>query len=115
MPEPAVNDQEFWSDVQPVLDQELSRLPDKYRIAIVLCDLEGKSRKDAARHLKIPEGTLSSRLTTGRRLLARRLARHGLSVSAAALMTDSIATASLPARLIVDTVRAAVRDSRVRA
>jgi uncharacterized protein (TIGR03067 family) len=60
-----------------------------------------------ARQLKIPEGTLSSRLTTGRRLLARRLARHGLSVSAAALMTDSIATASLPARLIVDTVRAA--------
>jgi RNA polymerase sigma factor (sigma-70 family) len=45
MPEPAVTQQDLWGDVQPLLDQELSGLPDKYRVAIVLCDLQGKTRK----------------------------------------------------------------------
>src|SRR5947209_2918028 len=63
MPEPAAAEPNLWQDLQPLLDQELSRLPDKYRVAIVLCDLEGKTRKEVARQLKIPEGTLSSRLS----------------------------------------------------
>src|SRR5262245_59023974 len=45
MPEPAVVARDLWHDLQPLLDQELSRLPDKYREAIVLCDLEGHTRK----------------------------------------------------------------------
>ena len=49
-------------DLQPFLDQELCRLPDKYRIPIVLCDLEGKTQKEAARQMGVPEGTLSARL-----------------------------------------------------
>jgi RNA polymerase sigma-70 factor (ECF subfamily) len=60
----------------PLLDRELSLLPGKYRAAIVLCDLEGRTRKDAARLLKVPEGTLSSRLASGRHMLAKRLARR---------------------------------------
>src|SRR6201984_1597611 len=49
MPEPGVAEQEPWHDLLPLLDQELARLPDKYRVAIVLSDLEGKTRKEAAR------------------------------------------------------------------
>ena len=42
-----------------VLDQELRHLPYKYRIVILLCDLEGKTRKEAARELGCPEGTVA--------------------------------------------------------
>jgi len=62
MPEPVAAQQDLWSDLRPLLDQELSRLPDKYRVVIVLCDLEGNTRKEAARHLGLPEGTLSAQL-----------------------------------------------------
>ena len=48
------------------LDEELSRLPDNYRVPIILCDLEGKTRKDAAAHLGVAEGTLSTWLMRGR-------------------------------------------------
>src|SRR5262249_8370875 len=50
-----------WEDLLPLLDQELSQLPDKYRVPVVLCDLEGHTRREAARRLKVPEGTLSGR------------------------------------------------------
>src|SRR5262249_27304928 len=69
-------------DLEQLVDQELARLPDKYRAAIVLCDLEGRTRKEAARHFDIPEGTLSTRLMTARKMLAKRLTRQGLTVSA---------------------------------
>src|SRR5207244_8963484 len=85
MPEPAREQQGPWDELQPVLDQQLSRLPQKYRTVIVLCDLEGKTRKEAARHLKVAEGTVASRLATARAMLARRLTRRGASGSGAAL------------------------------
>ena len=50
--------------MQAVLDEELGRLPDHYRGVIVLCDLEGMTRKEAARQLGIPEGSVASRLAT---------------------------------------------------
>jgi RNA polymerase sigma factor (sigma-70 family) len=52
------------------VDQELSRLPEKYRSAIVLCDLEEKSHRAVAQKLGIAEGTVGSRLARGRALLA---------------------------------------------
>src|SRR5207244_9573709 len=87
------------SDLPSLLDQELSRLPDKYRVAIVLCDLEGKTRKEAARQLGLPAGTLSARLARGRVLLAKGLARRGLGVSGgggAAVVSRGDASARVP-------------------
>jgi RNA polymerase sigma factor (sigma-70 family) len=93
-----------------LLDQELSRLPDKYRLAVVLCDLEGRPRKQVARQFAIPEGTLSSRLTTARRLLAKRLARYGLAVSGGAVAAlAGKASAAVSAALVVSTVTVGLR------
>src|SRR5262249_8068276 len=87
-------------DWLPLLDQELRGLAAQSRPVRVLWDRGGKPRREAARQLGVPEGTLSARLTRGRRLLARRLARRGVALSAGALaaaLAQSAASASVPA------------------
>src|SRR5207249_2898809 len=83
MRQPAVGPDESWQELLPLLDQELARLPEKYRLPVILCELEGRPRKEAARQLAVPEGTLSSRLATARKMLARRLAKYGAPLTAA--------------------------------
>jgi RNA polymerase sigma factor (sigma-70 family) len=110
LPEPAAAPEESWDDLRPVLDQELSRLPAKYRAVIVLCDLEGLTRKEAAKRLGCPEGTVAGRLGRARAKLAGRLARRGVVVSGGALtavLAAKIASAGAPATLMCSTVRAA--------
>jgi RNA polymerase sigma factor (sigma-70 family) len=100
-----------WQELLPLLDQELARLPDRYRVPIVLCDLEGKGRKEVARRLQVPEGTLSSRLATARKMLARRLTRRGCVLSAgglAGLLGQHAASACVPLTLVHSTTRAAM-------
>ncbi len=67
--------------------EELNRLPERYRVPIVLCDLEGRTCEEAARHLGCPIGTLGSRLARGRERLRSRLARRGLAPSVGAIAT----------------------------
>jgi RNA polymerase sigma factor (sigma-70 family) len=108
MPEPTVAQQNHGDDLQEALDQELSRLPDKYRVAIVLCDLEGKTRKEASHQLGVPEGTLAARLARAREMLAKRLARHGLAVSVtsvAAVLSQQAAAACLPRPVVSSTIK----------
>jgi len=110
MPEPVTIEPDLWNDLQPLLDQELSRLPDKYRIAIVLCDLEGKTRKEAARQLGVPEGTLAARVARARGMLAKRLTRHGLVLAGGALgmmLSQKAASAGVPAAVLSSTIKVA--------
>lgn len=109
MPEPTVDEQALWGELRPVLDQELSRLPDKYRVAVVLCDLEGKTRREVAGQLGLSEGTLSGRLTRGRAMLAKRLARRGLLITAVGLagaLAHNVASASVPTAVASSTIKA---------
>jgi RNA polymerase sigma factor (sigma-70 family) len=103
-------DNQVWQNLRPLLDQELSKLPEKYRVPVILCDLEGRKRKEVARQLGIPEGTLSSRLATARKMLAKRLGRHGLPLSAGAVavaLSRDVALAAVPAPLVDSTIKAA--------
>ena len=95
-------------DTRTALDEELGRLAEKYRIAVVLCDLEGKTRKEVARQLGWAEGTVASRLARGRSILAKRLARRGFAGAVvAATLADGAAPACVPSALVVSTITAA--------
>jgi RNA polymerase sigma factor (sigma-70 family) len=110
-PEPAAPQQpDDTADLRRAIDEELARLPDKYRAAVVLCELEGASRAAAARQLGIPEGTLSSRLAHARKVLAERLSKRGITASATGLFAalGGTGTAHVPTTLAVTTVTAAV-------
>jgi RNA polymerase sigma factor (sigma-70 family) len=93
-----------------VLHEEIGRLPENFRAAVVLCDLEGLTQEQAAQRLGWPSGTVRSRLARGRGRLQDRLKRRGLAPSAgalAALLTAEAATAGVPAFLVENTGRAA--------
>jgi RNA polymerase sigma factor (sigma-70 family) len=116
MPEPAnrsqgagIRSQEI-ADLKSVLDEELGRLPGHYRGVLVLCDLEGITRKEAARQLGIPEGSAASRLARAREMLAKRLTRRGIvfsGVSTAAVFSAGSAAASASPTLVASTITAA--------
>jgi RNA polymerase sigma factor (sigma-70 family) len=93
------------------LDHELRRLPEKYRLPMILCDLEGMTRRQAAEALDWPDGTVAGRLARGRAMLARRLLRgEQLGVGALlGLLAAQTAQASMPVRLTDSLVQAAAR------
>ena len=101
---PATESESEWL---ALLDQEINRLPEKYRAPLVLCDLENKTRKQAAKLLGCPEGTVATRLQHARTLIQKRLARHGLPVVAGAafLTLGQAASAKVPLALLKTTVK----------
>jgi RNA polymerase sigma factor (sigma-70 family) len=101
--------QDQWADVRPILDEELSRLPEPYRAVIVLSDLEGKTRKEVASLLGCPEGTVASRLVRARAMLAKRLTQRGVALSGGALaaVLSQNASAGVPASVLMSTIKAA--------
>jgi RNA polymerase sigma factor (sigma-70 family) len=104
--EPDVDRQEW----RTALDEEVAGLPEKYRVPVVLCEFEGRARREVACQLNVPEGTLSSRLAAARKLLARRLTRRGFILPAAfAAMAwgPGLAGAGVPASLVESTIRSA--------
>ena len=99
-----------WQELRPVLHAEVSRLPAKYRVPVVLCYLQGKSNEEAALEMGCPVGTLKGRLHRAPTCLRTRLERRGLTrLPACSWPTaHSLATAAVPVSLAETTVQAAV-------
>ncbi len=107
-----IHEEALHNELRAILDDELACLPARYRGPIVLCELEGLTRQEAARRLGVPEGTLSSRLARAKARLRDRLARRGLAIPAAAISLTAAREASaalLSEGLIESTTVAATR------
>jgi RNA polymerase sigma factor (sigma-70 family) len=111
LPAAQARDELLWRDLRPVLDEEVSRLPEKYRAAFVLCCLQGRTSAEAAEQLGCPEGTVLSRLSRARERMRRRLLGRGVCLSAgllAAVVAANGQAAEVTAGLVGTTSRAAL-------
>ncbi len=100
----------IWRKLTPIFDEELHKLPDRLRLPIVLCFLEGRSKRASAAILGWPEGTISSRLQRARELLQSRLSKRGIALSSGVFnlaLFKAAASASLPPALVSSTIQSA--------
>ena len=110
MPQATPSDGVELRDWQSVLHEEVDQLPEKHRVPVVLCYLQGLTHEEAARRLGWPVGSVKGRLARARDCLRTRLQRRGLTLTGAALttaLTDS-ASAAVPPALLGLTFRAAL-------
>jgi RNA polymerase sigma factor (sigma-70 family) len=100
-----------WREVRQILDEELQRLPENYRLPLVLCYLEGRTRDEAAAELGWTLSRLKGLLERARERLRSRLIRRGLApaVAGSAILVDTALAAPVPPLLAVATLRAALR------
>lgn len=105
-----------WTELRPVLHEEVNRLPEKYRSAVVLCYLEGRTNEEAASLLDWPVGTVKGRLSRARDLLRTRLSRRGLALSAAflsvCLSKNAVFAEVVPSRLVEEATETAAAVTR---
>jgi RNA polymerase sigma factor (sigma-70 family) len=98
------------NELRAILDEELARLPERHRAVVLLCELEGLSRRQAAARLGVSEGTVSSRLSRAKSRLRERLTRRGFALSTAALtsvLAQDAQAVLLPPVLVDSTIRVA--------
>ena len=101
----------FRRELAAVLDEEVDRLPSKYRIPFVLCYVQGKTNEQAARLLGRPVGTVSAQLCRARERLRSRLTRRGVALSSgllAAVVAEGANAAIVPPALCESTAKAAL-------
>ena len=96
-------------DLRSLIDEEIRRLPERYRVPLVLCHVEGLRHDEVARRLGCPVGTVESRLSRAREQLRTRLTRRGLAPTASAIAAVLRPPAIGPVRpsLVESTLRAA--------
>lgn len=93
----------LWNEVSPLVDEELNRLPAKYRLPLVLCCIEGMTHQEAAQLLKWPVGTVAGRASRGREMLRKRLLQRGVMVSPAlmlAFLTPDVMASGVPTTVV---------------
>jgi RNA polymerase sigma factor (sigma-70 family) len=113
VPDPAAVGHGIDRDIRDLLDQEIQRLPEKYRKPLVLCYLQGRTNEEAAQSLGLPKGTIQSRIARGRDRLRRQLERRGVGLSASALFALLIRTSSAPRRTVGAGISKALAGSKV--
>src|SRR5579884_4082307 len=99
-------DEAAWHELEPLIDEAIDGLPERYRVAFVLCCVQGLTLQQAAAQLGCPRGTVATRVRRAREQLRARLARHGVALSVgmlSGLVARNAARAAVPRVLLTAT------------